>query len=101
MTVQEDDLKEFERQWVDGERWISSSMREHEGVSTSYYGLLVNGKENMPTSVTIQMWDDHSLLRVVGTFLLVGLTKDPAAVRRKLWEMLGRLRGREFRDING
>lgn len=91
--MKEDDLKEFERQWVDSEKWIGDSMREHEGVSTTYYGLLTNGKENMPTSVTILMWDDHSLLRVVGTFLLVGLTKDPTAVRRKLWGMLGRLRG--------
>ena len=99
--MNEDDLKEFERQWVDGEHWISQSMREHEGAATDYYGFLNNDKENMPTGITLRMWDHHSRASVVSAFCLVGLTKDPTAVRRKLWEMLGRLRGREFRDING
>lgn len=91
--MNEDDLKEFERQWVDGNNWISQSMREHESVSTSYFGLLVNGQKNMPTEISVRMVDAHAKVILKSAFFLVGLTKDPTAVRRKLWEMLGRLRG--------
>lgn len=94
MIANEDDLKEFERQWVDGEKWIGESLREREGVSTNFFTLLTNGRQQMPTGITIRLYDwDNDRDGVVGVFFLVGLKSDPFAVRRKLWELLGRLRG--------
>lgn len=93
MTTSKSSIDEFERQWVDGEQWIDGSLSESEGLATNFFMLLGYGKENMPTYVSIQMWNVDIEKKIVSEFFILGLEDDRFALRRKLWEMLGRLRG--------
>lgn len=93
MKSSKSSIDEFERQWVDGEQWIDDSLSESEGLATNFFMLLGYGKENVPTYVNILMWNVDTEKKIESEFFILGLEDDRFALRRKLWEMLGRLRG--------